>query len=377
MSSWSSGYSFDMGQGVFVNDFLYVPNSYSGKIIKTSLDGTVSDANWCTGLTNPQCCVQYGDYLYVSTGSTVTQILLSDPTVVNTSWATGLTTASTFGVVINGTDLYVADLGANYIVKISLLDPTVKDLTWGAATSPIGLAVYGTDLYVGNAADSIIRIPFASGTPDPDWIITSITLPRGLTVYGANLYVSNPGTSIVSKISISGESASDFATGLSAPFGLVVYNSYLYISLNPGPSGGTISKYSLPLWSTTASSPSGSAIDLVNGYLYVINYQGQSITRITIATGESSPFATTGDNLSFPATIVIDSTHENLYITNNGGDGSLCKVIIATAVVSTIITGDNTGSFYQPLGMAIDSTDTYLYVLRYSYNNTILLYIYL
>jgi DNA-binding beta-propeller fold protein YncE len=342
--SWSTGYAFNFGQAVVANGFWYVPNYDTGTITKTSLDGTVIAASWCSGLSIPQACVQYGDYLYVTTGTTISKVSLANPTVV-TTFASGLTFG--YGLTIYGTDLYVADAGGGKISKLSLIGGD-NTLVWATASTPAGLAVYGTDLYVACISNDILKIPFSSGTPA---VWSSIESAFGIAVYGEYLYVSSINGLNVTKISILDEAIkTTFVSFGAAANAVMVYNSYLYA----GYAGTTIGKYLLT-WATTGANPQGSAIDEVNGFLYVANSNGGSISKIVLATGASTPLATIG--LGNPVGLVIDSTHTNLYYTDNGS-GDLNQIDLGTLAVTLVVSG-----LAVPLGLTIDATDTYLYAV--------------
>ena len=237
--TWSTGYRFDMGQCAFVGDYLYVPNYSSNSITQTDLNGNIVQLAWCTGLTQAQACVKYGDYLYVSTGSTISQVLLSDPTVVNTSWATGLVFA--YGLTIYGTNLYVVDNGAGgRVSKISLVGGTTQ-LDWRTVGgSPAGIAIHGTDLYVGNIGGFISKLSLVSTTTDINWM--TVFQSTGVAVYGNNLYASSLTVGVVYQISLLDKSTTTWASGFSWTFALVVYNANLYVSY----AQNTIAQLALP-----------------------------------------------------------------------------------------------------------------------------------
>ena len=235
--SWSSGYNFDIGGGVFYNNFLYVPNAGTNTIVQTNLDGTIINLEWATGLTYPECGVTYGNDLYVSNtandgNDTISKISLLDPTIKTLDWVIGLSRPT--GLAVYGTDLYVSDFNNNVISKISLLDPTTKTLDWATGLSqPAGLAVFNNDLYVSNLSnDTISKISLLDPTTKTlDWAI-GLSQPAGLAVFNNDLYVSNVSNNTISKISLSNPTTKtlDWAIGLSLPVALAVFNNDLYVS---------------------------------------------------------------------------------------------------------------------------------------------------
>ena len=143
----------------------------------------------------------------------------------------------------------------------------------------------------------------------------------------------------------------------------------------------------------TFNQPHGLAIDSSGTNLYVATVTGNNIRRIVIATGVVTTLAgsTTGvagnaDGTGTAATfnrpigLAIDSSSTNLYVATRGGE-NIRKIVIATGVVTTLAgstTGasgnvDGTGTaalFNAPGGLAIDSSGTNLYVAD-GFNNTI------
>ena len=95
--------------------YLYV-GCYSGKIVKMTLSSTSSQDNWLTGISGITGLTVSSDnlYLYVlsETASTITQVLLSDASIVNT-YTLGSSYANNLpnGLVVTGGNLYAAYYG--------------------------------------------------------------------------------------------------------------------------------------------------------------------------------------------------------------------------------------------------------------------------
>jgi len=129
--------------------------------------------------------------------------------------------------------------------------------------------------------------------------------------------------------------------------------------------------------------PEGCVVDPTGTDLYVADTQNYTIRKIVIATGVVTTLAGSAGTsgavddtgtaalFDFPRDLAIDSTATNLYISDHG-NRAIRKMVINTQVVSTFAGSlDNSGyvdgigtaaRFFNPFGLAIDSTDTYLYV---------------
>lgn len=245
MSSWSTGYSFNIGASVVANGHLYVANSGTSAVVKTNLDGTINDANyWGVTLSIPSGCAVSGDYLYVSNRDTgyISKLSLTNPSVAVVDWAQ--LDAEVIGLAVSGDYLYAANYNTGNISKI-LLSTGAFTKDWGQAATPgpHGLVVYGTDLYVADQANNrISQISLLDpAVKDLNWV-TGIVGPIGLAVNETNLYVGGYGSSVITNISFLDKSTSEFTSGLTEPFGLSAYDSNLYISY----SSNTVGKYALP-----------------------------------------------------------------------------------------------------------------------------------
>ena len=254
----SSGYSGDLLGGAFVNGYLYVPNFSANSIVQTNLDGGINNRNW-SSVTKGQTIVAYGDYLYVSNVNTsngfsgIAKVSLSTG-VSNEAWATTGVTQLTYGLVVYGTDLYVAY--ENNIGKISLTGSDVSTISitaWKTGMSwTCGLAIYGTDLYAANIGGFISKISLTDGTMDVNWLPYA-GVPIGIVVYGTKLYVSLaiPGTII--QVSILDKTTTTWASGFPTIRSLVVYDTNLYVSYQGGSivAVSSIARLALPIIYTT------------------------------------------------------------------------------------------------------------------------------
>jgi sugar lactone lactonase YvrE len=189
----------------------------------------------------------------------------------------GLLAAALFnhpvGIAIEGTNLYVADTGNNTIRKIDIASGLVSTLTGSAGVSgstdgllaaalfntPYGILTDGTSLFVADTGNSTIRkIDIAlgtvttfvgtagtSGSTDGIGAAAFFNHPGGITTDGTILYVADSGNSTIRAVVISsgavktlagiaGTSGSVDAAGVAArfyhPVGITSYGSILYVT---------------------------------------------------------------------------------------------------------------------------------------------------
>lgn len=126
---------------------------------------------------------------------------------------------------------------------------------------------------------------------------------------------------------------------------------------------------------------------IVGGYVYVADINNHNIRKIHGTTGVVTTFAgttglagstdATGTAASFSGPSGITNDGANLYVTDLLGH-KIRKIVIATGVVTTLAgsgakgTADGTGTaatFNQPVGIAIDITNTNLYVSELGSHN--------
>jgi DNA-binding beta-propeller fold protein YncE len=307
--------------------------------------------------------------------------------------ADGIGTAATFyspsGITTDGTDLYVADYGNHTIRKIVISTGAVTTIAGRAGTDgsadgvgtaatfryPFGIITDGTDLYVTDNGNSTIRkivistgavttIAGIAGTNgSADGIGTGATFysPTGITMDGTDLYLTDTGNHTIRKIVISTGAVTTIAGSAGAK----------------GSADGAGA-------AATFYSPTGITADGTN--LYVADYGNYTIRRIVISTGSVTTIAGsagvngqadgtgTAANFYEPTGITTDGT--NLYVADSGNN-TIRRIVISTLVVQTVAgslangSADGTGAaagFYYPTGITTDGTN--LYVADYA-NDTI------
>jgi len=228
-----------------------------------------------------------------------------------------------WGITSDGTNLYVVDYGNHLIRKIVI-------------SSGVVTTVAGTG---------------SSGSADGTGTAASFNQPAGITTDGTNLYVADESNNTIRKIVITsgvvttlagtaGSTGSTNATGASARFN--------------GPAG--ITTDGINLYVTDQS------------MIRKIVISTGAVTTLAGASGQTASTDDTGTAARFhtPSGITTDGT--NLYVADKSGH-SIRKVVISTAVVTTIAgTGssgsdDGTGtsaSFGQPFGITTDGINLYV-----------------
>ena len=257
------------------------------------------------------------------------------------------------GVAVSGNTLYVANTASNSISAISLSDPTHPvtpiNLSGPALTSPTGLAVSqdGSTLYVGSWDGYIDSISLSRGSGGAiDGVVKSLAVnsdlpsnfpldnPDGIALSpdGNSLFVANRGGWNVLQISTSPSTSQNiFIAAYEYPQSESSYPGVVYADVNcncvyASSSTGTVGKWPIvssaqspttsfsPILSKSFLYPSG--ITGSGGYIYVADYQAETISKIDMAT--DSIVATVSVSPHQPYFLAQDGT--NLYFTdgNNG-----------------------------------------------------------
>jgi DNA-binding beta-propeller fold protein YncE len=216
------------------------------------------------------------------------------------------------------------------------------------------------------------------------WDAASFCYPSGITTDGTNLYVSDTNNHSIRKIVIATAVVTTFATGIYYPQGITTDGTNLYVAdmynskirqiviatgvttTLAGSGGwgntdatGTAAMFSYPRDITT---------DGTN--LYVADMYNHSIRKIVIATAVVTTLAT---GISYPQGITTDGT--NLYVAQPNYPRIL-QIAISSGAVSTLAGGnygatDGAGTaatFDSPYGITTDGTNLYV---ADSYNNKI------
>lgn len=282
--------------------------------------------------------------------------------------------------------------------------------------NPTGIAVDSSgNVYVADFNNNIIRKITSGG------VVTTLAGSAGVTGYAdgtgpaasfnqpwgvavdssGNVYVTDSGNQLIREISPGGM-VTTFAQVYNLPFGIAVDSSgNVYVSESNGDAinkitpGGVVSTLAGQIGvagsangtgtAASFSSPAGVAVDS-SGNVYVADSGNNLIRKIspggvvtTLAgSGAWGSANGTGTAASFggPGGVVVDSCG-NVYVADTGNQ--LIRKISPGGVVTTLagsagVPGSTNGtgttaSFYEPIGIAVDSSET-IYVAD-TYNNLI------
>lgn len=207
-----------------------------------------------------------------------------DTAGVATTFATGLNSPK--GLAVNAGFLYVANSGANAIVKFPAGGGSASAFSSAGLNGPYGIVFDGAgNLLVANYTSSTLqKLNGSTGVPLAPFPVTSVNMngPFGVVVDAAgNLYAASHNNNTIQKFDSAGNFVSDFVPvtgGLSAPRGLAIKA----------------------------------------GVLYVANYITSVVKTFDLTTGNAlADFATSADGLLNPVGIAFDSAG-NLFVANAG-----------------------------------------------------------
>jgi 6-phosphogluconolactonase (cycloisomerase 2 family) len=167
--------------------YMYVANydTTAGTISKINMaTGDNESPTWATGLQGPTSIAISGAYLYVTNeyDDTISKINLADGSFDNASWVQFTGGANPSGIVIVGLYVYVSSLIAGgSISKIRLSNPSIQNLTWATGMSvPSEFAVSGSYIYVTTLGDippfvqqNIYQINFVGEFAEADPLFSS------------------------------------------------------------------------------------------------------------------------------------------------------------------------------------------------------------
>jgi len=300
-----------------------------------------------------------------------------------------------YGMTSDGTNIFLADMGSNNIRKIVIATQSVSTFAGqrtggadstdavgvGAAfTSPRGITTDGTNLFIADyGANTIRQIVIGTATVShlagTDGLVSGFTdgtgnaatfhSPSGITYYNGNLYVADTANNRIRKVEVSTKIVTTLAgqPDVDGP-------------VNAGSTDGTNvnAKFNGPQGITTDGT-----------YVYVADTANNKIRRILIADGTTLTIAGTGvagtDNgagnvakFNLPIGITIDGT--NLFVTDSATHtvrkitGAAGASTAADTTVSTLAGTASTGGtvaglgtaaqFNGPSGITTDGTNLYV-----------------
>jgi len=304
------------------------------------------------------------------------------------------------GIVVDPTNtyLYVFNVGPLVVGRILISNPTSFTSNWVYVSSGISsIVIDSTNTYMYGLSDALYKIPISN--PAGFSIMKSSYTQAGgsLVINSTNtyLYHTNIYTNAIFRISTTNPSGDFNATWATMPYsgiiGLAIdpTNTYLYVSsINGGTNGlGSITRVSIAspttmvnIWasSTQANGPQRMMIDSQNNYLYVVT-SANTISKISIAnptTDYNTTFATSANGLFTPQQIARDPTNTYMYIANYNGGGSNRGTISQISFANPSYSLNNptwatsTQGLYNPAGIVIDPSNTYMYVAEYNTSNS-------
>jgi sugar lactone lactonase YvrE len=244
-----------------------------------------------------------------------------------------------YQITSDGTNLYVADMGANNIRKIVL-------------------ATQAVSTFAGDVSGA------AGGRNDGGYgTATRFNNPRGITLYGDYLYVTDYSNHAIRRITISSGLVESYAGTLGAAAG-ATENAAADAALFNGPSGITTDGVNLYVADTGNNKIRKIVIASSNGTRTVSTLSGLTGG---VGTAGAVDGLGTGAQFSGPQGVATDGT--NVYIADTGNN-LIRQIRISDGWTSTIAGSgaagsidDATGtsaSFYGPTGITTDGT--YLYV---------------
>jgi len=319
----------------------------------------------------------------------------------SSSWATstqGLN--SPVGVVVDPTNtyLYVFNSGSVVVGRILISNPTSFTSPWVNVSSGISsIVINSTNTYMYGLSDALYRITI-SNTPTFTILKSSYTQASGTLVIDSTntyLYHNNIYTNAIFRISTTNPSGDFNATWATLPYsgsvGLAIdpTNTYLYVSnVTGGTNGlGSITRITIAspttmvnIWasSTQATYPGRMMIDSQNTYLYV-QATNNTISKISITnptTDFNTSYLTSANGLFTPQQIARDPTNTYMYVANYNGGGNTQGTISQISFANPSYSLNNptwatsTQGLYNPAGIVIDPTNTYMYVAEYNTSNS-------
>lgn len=281
------------------------------------------------------------------TTATVTPVVPSGTIAPSTSSlsATGFKYPQGLAVSADGKTLYVADANSNSVIEIALDQANYPEHTLALVTSPggpsytlsspTGIAVDATSstLYIANfSAGTISAVDLSNGVTTT-LALAALNNPTGLSLSsdGLSLYVASHGGGAVLQVPVSGGAVTaSYGQGTNYLLPWDVYlapaGSKLYVTdtLNNALgslsiSAGTLQTGSYATAATGFNEPMG--VVQIGSYLFVANYQGQSISKVDATTGALIKTISVAPNQPF--FLATDGT--NLFFTD-GNDGSVNEI---------------------------------------------------
>jgi WD40 repeat protein len=224
---------------------LYVSQESSGIVSEYNLTtGKLINANFITGLTQPNALVLSGDDLLVANaGGSVGKYNATTGAAISQSFITG-TNFVPVGLALSGNDLFVASSGSGTIGKYNVHTGKAiraSFITGVPTGGTLGLGVLGSGLYMGITSQSQVA-KYVAATGKRIGAV-SVTSAYGLAFLpGIVLVGSAEVTGMIGEYNAkTGETINaNFITGLSTPYQIARLGDKLFVTNS---TAGTVGKY--------------------------------------------------------------------------------------------------------------------------------------
>jgi hypothetical protein len=250
-------------------------------------------------------------------------------------------------LLLNGNDLYIAQVNKISKIDITASNPTVIDVVGGGLFTPIGLLLNGNDLYIAESGGGkISKIDITVSNPIATDVVTGLSRPTSLALNGNDLYISESSAGKISKIDITASNpvATDVITGLNDPRGIALSGNDLYIAQVLG---NKISKIDV-----TVSNPTATDVVSINDVfslhlngnnLYASTASSVYIVDISMTTPVATPII---NSLFVPRGLALNGN--DLYIAELQND-KIIKFNTATLGIDILeLENDNTNIYPNP-----------------------------
>ena len=266
------------------------------------------------------------------------------------------------------THAYIPDTGGNRVVQVAA-DETVA--TVNLEGEPYGVAVTpdGRRVVVSRTADGIVTVistdPFVDGSQDH---ITVGAAPRGVAVTPDGFaFVANFDDDTVSQISLASLAVVDTIAVGSGPWGVAAFfdeadaTRRVYVSNHLDDSLSVISADEATLISAVGNGPIGMALTPDGQWLYVANYNDDTVAVIRTSDHSLFDVVRVGDG---PWGVAVGARGESVFVTNSLSD-SVSVIRVSDNLVERVYRVGR-----QPLGVAAPANGDFAYVVN-SLSNTV------
>ena len=222
--------------GILIVDVVFVPTRH---LIQRKLGNFMKKH-----LLKTTATVILSIFLALLPGAVHGQILVNDGNTLAEFSAGGVqinTALSTpQGIAISGTNLFVANYGAETIGEYSTSGATNNASLIKGLSGSEGIAISGTNLFVANAGGNIGEYT-TSGTTNNAKLITGLINADGIAISGTNLFVAELGRNRIGEYTLSGAIVNTNLIAVPEPNGLAISGNFLFVAGG----GGRIGEYTI------------------------------------------------------------------------------------------------------------------------------------